>query len=72
MNSFRSVQSALEFEITRQTEVLQSGGIIEQETRGWDEAAQITLSQRSKEQAHDYRYFPEPRPPPAPNPPRRR
>ena len=64
MNSFRSVQSALEFEIRRQTEVLQAGGIIEQETRGWDEAGQITLSQRSKEQAHDYRYFPEPDLPP--------
>ena len=64
MNSFRSVQSALEFEIARQTEVLQAGGAIEQETRGWDEAAQVTLSQRSKEQAHDYRYFPEPDLPP--------
>ena len=64
MNSFRSVQSALEFEIGRQTEVLGAGGTIEQETRGWDESAQVTLSQRSKEEAHDYRYFPEPDLPP--------
>ena len=64
MNSFRSVQSALEFEIGRQTEALDAGGTIEQETRGWDESAQVTLSQRSKEEAHDYRYFPEPDLPP--------
>ena len=64
MNSFRGVQSALEHEVKRQTEVLRSGGRIDQETRGWDEDRQITLSQRSKEEAHDYRYFPEPDLPP--------
>ena len=64
MNSFRSVQRALEFEIERQTEVLGGGGTIAQETRGWDEAAEATVPQRSKEEAHDYRYFPEPDLPP--------
>lgn len=64
MNSFRGVHSALEHEVTRQAEILRSGGKIDQETRGWDEARQITLSQRSKEEAHDYRYFPEPDLPP--------
>ena len=64
MNSFRGVHSALEHEVERQTEVLRSGGKIDQETRGWDEDRQITLSQRSKEEAHDYRYFPEPDLPP--------
>ena len=64
MNSFRGVHSALEHEVKRQTEVLRSGGKIDQETRGWDEDRQITLSQRSKEEAHDYRYFPEPDLPP--------
>ena len=64
MNSFRGVHSALEYEVQRQTEVLRSGGMIAQETRGWDEERQITLSQRSKEEAHDYRYFPEPDLPP--------
>ncbi len=64
MNSFRGVHAALEYEVERQTEVLRQGGRIDQETRGWDEARQITLSQRSKEEAHDYRYFPEPDLPP--------
>ena len=64
MNSFRGVHSALEHEVKRQAEVLRSGGKIDQETRGWDEDRQITLSQRSKEEAHDYRYFPEPDLPP--------
>ena len=64
MNSFRGVHSALEHEVVRQAEVLRSGGTIDQETRGWDEDRQITLSQRSKEEAHDYRYFPEPDLPP--------
>ena len=64
MNSFRGVYSALEHEVERQAEVLRSGGTIDQETRGWDEDRQITLSQRSKEEAHDYRYFPEPDLPP--------
>ncbi len=64
MNSFRAVQRALEYEAARQIEVLRSGGTITQETRGWSEGKGITVSQRSKEQAHDYRYFPEPDLPP--------
>jgi aspartyl-tRNA(Asn)/glutamyl-tRNA(Gln) amidotransferase subunit B len=64
MNSFRAVHRALEYEITRQIGVLESGGQIAQETRGWVEAQGATLSQRSKEYAHDYRYFPEPDLPP--------
>jgi aspartyl-tRNA(Asn)/glutamyl-tRNA(Gln) amidotransferase subunit B len=64
MNSFRAVQRALEFEIERQTGVLEAGGTLQQETRGWVEAQGRTISQRSKEQAHDYRYFPEPDLPP--------
>ena len=64
MNSFRAVQRALESEIERQTGVLDAGGTLVQETRGWVEAQGRTISQRSKEQAHDYRYFPEPDLPP--------
>jgi len=64
MNSFRSVQHALEFEIERQTRLLRNGERVVQETRGWVEEKGITVSQRSKEQAHDYRYFPEPDLPP--------
>lgn len=60
MNSFKAVKTALEYEITRQTEVVQSGGKIIQETRLWDETKQCTAAMRSKEEAHDYRYFPEP------------
>jgi len=60
MNSFRSVYRALQYEIERQRRVLAEGGRIIQETRGWDEAAGETHSMRSKEQAHDYRYFPDP------------
>jgi aspartyl-tRNA(Asn)/glutamyl-tRNA(Gln) amidotransferase subunit B len=60
MNSFRSVHDAIESEIDRQIAVLEGGGRVIQETRGWDEAAGATHSMRSKEQAHDYRYFPEP------------
>lgn len=60
LNSFRSVQRGLEYEIARQAEVLDDGGRVIQETRLWDEAKAITVSMRSKEQAHDYRYFPEP------------
>ncbi|HPO12260.1 MAG TPA: Asp-tRNA(Asn)/Glu-tRNA(Gln) amidotransferase subunit GatB [Candidatus Hydrogenedentes bacterium] len=58
--SFSGVAKAIEFEIARQIEVLESGGKISQETRGWDANRGITFSQRSKESAHDYRYFPEP------------
>ncbi len=64
MNSFRSVQRAIEFEIERQTKVLDSGGRLVQETRGYVDATGETVSQRSKEEAHDYRYFPEPDLPP--------
>ena len=60
MNSFRNVQVALEYEVERQKEVVTSGGKIVQETRRWDENNKKTISMRSKEEAHDYRYFPDP------------
>ena len=60
MNSFRSIHKALTFEIERQTIAINNNEVIIQETRGWDEEKEITFSQRSKEFAHDYRYFPEP------------
>jgi len=64
LNSFRFLQKALEFEIARQIELLEGGGRVVQETRLWDSADNITVSMRSKEHAHDYRYFPEPDLPP--------
>jgi aspartyl-tRNA(Asn)/glutamyl-tRNA(Gln) amidotransferase subunit B len=64
LNSFRFLQKALEFEIERQIELLESGGRVRQETRLWDSSAGVTVSMRSKEEAHDYRYFPEPDLPP--------
>jgi len=64
LNSFRAVQHALEYEVVRQTRLLQAGQAIAQETRGWQEDRAATVPQRSKEQAHDYRYFPEPDLPP--------
>jgi aspartyl-tRNA(Asn)/glutamyl-tRNA(Gln) amidotransferase subunit B len=64
MNSFRAVYRALEYEEKRQREVMDTGGKIAQETRGWLDDKNITVSQRSKEYAHDYRYFPEPDLPP--------
>lgn len=64
LNSFRNAERALTYEIGRQIEVLEQGGVIEQETRGFDDAKGKTFSQRSKEEAHDYRYFPEPDIPP--------
>ncbi|MBS2036668.1 Asp-tRNA(Asn)/Glu-tRNA(Gln) amidotransferase subunit GatB [bacterium] len=64
MNSFKSVRDAVDYEIARQIKVIQEGGKIVQETRGWDEARKLTISMRSKEDAHDYRYFPEPDLPP--------
>jgi len=64
LNSFRAVEKSIEYEIKRQTEILEKGGTIPQETRGWDDAKQKTLPQRTKEEAHDYRYFPDPDIPP--------
>jgi len=60
INSFRFVEKALDYEIRRQIKVLEEGGRIIQETRLWDSARDITESMRGKEEAHDYRYFPEP------------
>ncbi len=64
LNSFRTLERAVDYEIQRQTALLASGGTIAQETVGWDEARQATFPQRGKEEAHDYRYFPEPDLPP--------
>ena len=64
LNSFRFLQKALEYEIARQIQVLEEGGSVVQETRLWNTTDQRTISMRSKEEAHDYRYFPEPDLPP--------
>ncbi|MDP2744250.1 MAG: Asp-tRNA(Asn)/Glu-tRNA(Gln) amidotransferase subunit GatB [Dehalococcoidia bacterium] len=64
MNSFKAVFQALEYEAGRQKKLVGDGGRTVQETRGWDDQRGVTVSQRSKEQAHDYRYFPEPDLPP--------
>jgi aspartyl-tRNA(Asn)/glutamyl-tRNA(Gln) amidotransferase subunit B len=64
LNSFKYLRQALEYEIARQIEVVDGGGAVVQETRLWDQAASRTISMRSKEEAHDYRYFPEPDLPP--------
>jgi len=60
MNTFKGIYRALTYEIRRQIETIEGGGVIQQETRRWDDAAGVTLAMRSKEYAHDYRYFPEP------------
>lgn len=64
LNSFRAIERALAYEVQRQIAILEAGGTIIQETRGWDEIREITVGQRSKEFAHDYRYFPDPDIPP--------
>src|ERR1035441_9138285 len=64
MNSMRNVQRAIEYEITRQIDELEAGGIISQDTRSFDANAGTTFVMRSKEMANDYRYFPEPDLPP--------
>ena len=64
LNSFRAIERAIEYEVKLQAKRLDAGETIDQETKGWDEAKGVTTSQRSKEEAHDYRYFPEPDLPP--------
>ena len=60
LNSFKAMEAAIAYETERHIEVLESGGTIIQETRGWDENKGVTFSQRTKESAEDYRYFPDP------------
>ncbi|HRE26601.1 MAG TPA: Asp-tRNA(Asn)/Glu-tRNA(Gln) amidotransferase subunit GatB, partial [Anaerolineales bacterium] len=64
LNSFKAMERATTYEIERQSAVWDAGGTVAQETMGWDDAAGVTVSQRGKEHAHDYRYFPEPDLPP--------
>ena len=60
VNSFSAAVRGLEYEAKRQIELIQSGGVVEQETRRWDDAKGMSFTMRTKEDAHDYRYFPEP------------
>ena len=60
LNSFRSVERAIRYEFDRQSRLIEEGGNVVQETRGWDEGKEETFSQRLKEESHDYRYFPDP------------
>lgn len=64
LNSFRALERGIEYEIARQKKILEEGGVVKQETVGWDEDQQITYTQRFKEEEQDYRYFPEPDLPP--------
>ncbi len=64
LNSFRALADSIEYEIERQSAVLDAGGKVIQDTMGWSESRRMTISQRGKEEAHDYRYFPEPDLPP--------
>lgn len=64
LNSFRSIERAIHYEFNRQVDLLEAGERVVQETRGWHDAKQVTFSQRSKEDAHDYRYMPDPDIPP--------
>jgi aspartyl-tRNA(Asn)/glutamyl-tRNA(Gln) amidotransferase subunit B len=64
LNSFRAMERAINYQIEQQIQTMQRGGTVDQETMGWDDARGVTYSMRSKEEAHDYRYFPEPDLPP--------